>query len=69
MAPPPPIATNDLAYCQSLSALYRRNVSNSNSDSVAGDALAKCQAGDTATGIAVLSKLLTDAKVTLPPRT
>jgi hypothetical protein len=60
--------TDDLGYCQALSALYRRNVSNSNADVDAGNALAKCQAGDTATGIAMLSKLLTDAKVPLPPR-
>ena len=60
--------TNDLAYCRAMSQLYRRNVSNSNSDSVAGDALAKCEAGQTAVGIPVLEKLLTDAKVTLPKR-
>ena len=61
-------ATNDLAYCRAMSQLYRRNVSNSNSDSVAGDALAKCEAGQTAGGIPVLEKLLTDAKITLPKR-
>ena len=61
-------ATNDLAYCRAMSQLYRRNVSNSNSDSVAGDALAKCEAGQTAVGIPVLEKLLTDAKITLPKR-
>jgi len=66
MPPPPP---NELAYCQALSASYRRNVSNSNADAIAGDALAKCQAGDTKTGIPILEKLLRDAKVTLPPRT
>ena len=61
--------TNDLAYCRAMSQLYRRNVSNSNSDSVAGDALAKCEAGQTAVGIPVLERLLTDAKITLPKRT
>ena len=61
--------TNDLAYCRAMSQLYRRNVSNSNSDSVAGDALAKCEAGQTSVGIPVLEKLLTDAKITLPKRT
>ncbi len=60
--------SNDLAYCRAMSQLYRRNVSNSNSDSVAGDALAKCEAGQTSVGIPVLEKLLTDAKVTLPKR-
>jgi OmpA family len=60
--------SNDLAYCRQLSALYRRNVSNSNADAIAGDALAKCEAGDTATGIPILQKILTDARVPLPPR-
>jgi hypothetical protein len=30
--------------------------------------LAKCEAGDTATGTAMLTKILTDARVPLPPR-
>ena len=60
--------SNDLAYCRALSALYRRNVSNSNADAVAGDALAKCEAGDTATGIPILQRILTDNRVPLPPR-
>jgi hypothetical protein len=61
--------TNDMAYCAALSASYRRNVSNSNSDAIAGDAMAQCQAGNTAVGIPVLERILRDAKVTLPPRT
>lgn len=61
--------TNDMAYCAALSASYRRNVSNSNADAIAGDAMAKCQAGNTAVGIPVLEKVLRDARVTLPPRT
>jgi hypothetical protein len=63
-----PAVSNDLAYCRSLSALYRRNVSNSTADAVAGDALAKCEAGDTATGIPILQRILTDNRITLPPR-
>ena len=61
--------TNDMAYCAALSASYRRNVSNSNADAIAGDAMAQCQAGNTAVGIPVLERILRDAKVTLPPRT
>jgi len=64
----PGVVGNDLAYCRQLSALYRRNVSNSNADVDAGNALARCEAGDTATGIPMLSKILTDARVPLPPR-
>jgi hypothetical protein len=60
--------TNDMAYCAALSASYRRNVSNSNADAIAGDAMAQCQAGNTAVGIPVLERILRDAKVTLPPR-
>jgi hypothetical protein len=66
---PGAMVSNDLAYCRSMSALYRRNVRTSNADVDAGNALAKCEAGDTATGIPMLQKLLTDAKVPLPPRT
>jgi OmpA family protein len=64
----PQMVSNDLAYCRALSAQYRRLLGGTQADAVAGDALAKCEAGDTATGIAVLSKLLTDARVPLPPR-
>ena len=64
----PQTVSNDLAYCRALSAQYRRLLGGTQADAVAGDALAKCEAGDTATGIAVLSKLLTDARVPLPPR-
>ncbi len=66
MASAPP--TNDMAYCAALSASYRRSVSNSNADAIAGDAMAQCQAGNTAVGIPVLERILRDAKVTLPPR-
>jgi hypothetical protein len=60
--------TNEMAYCHRLSELYRRNVTRGQADAIAGDALAKCQAGDTRTGIPILEKLLTDARVPLPPR-
>jgi hypothetical protein len=67
MAAAPP--TNDQAYCAALSASYRRNISNSNSSGPAGDAMAACTAGNYAAGIPVLEKILTDARVQLPPRT
>ncbi len=37
-------------------------------DNAAGIAQAKCQAGDTAAGIAILERKLRDAKLELPPR-
>lgn len=37
-------------------------------DSTAGIAQAKCQAGDTAAGIAILERKLRDAKLDPPPR-
>ncbi len=61
-------ATTPLGYCRALSASYRRNVSNSNADSVAGAALARCESGHTDEGIPTLERLLTSAKVPLPPR-
>ena len=62
------VTTDPLSYCRSLSALYRRNVSNSNADSQAGAALAECEAGRTDKGIPMLEKILTDAQVPLPRR-
>ena len=35
----------------------------------APQAIAKCDAGDYASGIPVLEKMLTDARIPLPPRT
>ena len=61
--------SNDLAYCRALSSQYRRLLGGTQSDVIAGDALARCEAGDTGYGIATLTKILTDAKVALPPRT
>jgi hypothetical protein len=57
---------DDLAYCKHLSALYRRNVAQSNSDSVAGAAMAKCDAGDYANAIPTLLRLLRDARFEFP---
>lgn len=68
----------DLAYCARLSALYTRYVGpDPNSPSMAGvmpdvtggEAVAKCREGDARSSIPVLERLLTDADITLPPRT
>jgi hypothetical protein len=60
---PPP-----LSYCRTLAAMYRRNVATNQSDVVAGNALADCENGNYGKGIATLERLVTDAKMTLPPR-
>ena len=60
---------DDAAYCKALAAKWRTL---DRRDSIASEvpaAIAKCEAGDYATGIPVLVKALTDAKVPLPPRT
>ena len=58
----------DAKYCEALSTKYRE-VSSFQSDSPQAVAMAKCKAGDTASGIPVLEKALKNAKVPLPPRT
>ena len=57
---------SDLDYCRHLSFLYRRYVANSNADSIAGAALAKCEAGNYAEGIPTLQRLLMDARFAFP---
>jgi hypothetical protein len=57
----------DAKYCAALSAEYRK-LNPAQSSGTEADAMAKCAAGDTATGIPILEKALKDAKVTLPPR-
>lgn len=69
-------ASADRNYCAALAELYIRYVGRSESgprtnrrpDVDSGVALAKCQAGDTATGIPMLERKLTNARVALPPR-
>jgi OmpA family len=63
VAVPPP-----LDYCRRLSALYRRNLANSNADAIAGAALARCEAGAYDEGIPTLERLLTNGRIPLPPR-
>ncbi len=58
---------DDVAYCQSLSGLVR-TINRGNDPSGPGpQAMATCNSNPSAS-IPVLEKLLTDAKVSLPPR-
>jgi hypothetical protein len=57
----------DVKYCQSLADLYR-TTNKQNMDANVPEAINQCNNGNTAAGIPVLEKALTDAKVTLPPR-
>jgi hypothetical protein len=67
--------SNDVAYCQALIGKYQTYAGNYNSgrhevvdqNIDAHLAIDKCKAGDTS-GIAVLERELTNAKVDLPPR-
>eukprot|EP01034_Spumella_vulgaris_P001665 gene1665-2199_t len=59
---------NDAAYCAALAQKWRE-YTRVDASGPAPQAIAKCNAGDYAAGIPVLVKLLTDAKVPLPPRT
>jgi hypothetical protein len=60
--------TNDQAYCAALARAWR-NYDRTGAQGPGPQAIAKCDAGDYASGIPVLEKLLTDAKIVLPPRT
>lgn len=68
-----PLATyaqsaSDVAYCNKLSQTYRSVVaSTATPDVTVPEAMSKC-ATSPATSIPVLEKVLTDNKVTLPPR-
>jgi hypothetical protein len=68
MATAPVAVAPPLDYCRRLAALYRRNVATNQSDVVAGNALARCEAGAFDEGIPTLERLLTNARVQLPPR-
>ena len=63
----------DMAYCAELSDMYRRYLGQSSAralhpDVTASAAIGQCEKGDTAAGIPVLEKKLTDARFTLPKR-
>ena len=60
---------SNIEYCRHLMFLYRRYVSNNNADSIAGSAMAKCEAGNFAEGIPTLQRLLTDARFEFPQHT
>jgi len=77
----PTLATADPAgdrrYCSALIEKYVRYVGTSEYSPLAGQqfndgdgrlAIAKCDAGDTATGIPILERRLRAAKIDLPPR-
>jgi hypothetical protein len=77
----PTLATADPAgdrrYCAALIDKYVRYVGTSEYSGLAGKqfndgdgrlAIAKCDAGDAATGIPILERRLRDAKIDLPPR-
>ncbi len=65
---------NDADYCTALIEKYEKYLGSSagrgraTSDITAEVAVAKCKAGDTASGIPVLEGRLRDSKITLPPR-
>jgi hypothetical protein len=60
---------NDAAYCRALAQKWRDYTRRDNPDGDPATAIAKCDAGDYAAGIPMLEKILTDARVPLPPRT
>jgi hypothetical protein len=59
---------NDQAYCAQLARLWR-SYDRTTAQGPGPQAIAKCDAGDYAGGIPTLEKLLTDARIQLPPRT
>jgi len=59
---------DDAAYCRALAAKWR-DYDRTDASGPGPQAIAKCDAGDYAGGIPTLVKLLTDARVPLPPRT
>ena len=59
---------DDASYCASLSKLYREVSKGNTPNASAAEAMNQCSQGNTAAGIPVLEKALTDAKVSLPAR-
>ena len=53
----------------SVTARLWRNYDRTTAQGPGPQAIAKCDAGDYAGGIPTLEKLLTDARIQLPPRT
>jgi hypothetical protein len=64
---------NDIEYCAELTAIYRKYLGQTSSrqtmpDVTASTAIDACERGNTAAGIPVLEKQLTNARFTLPGR-
>ena len=59
--------SSDAAYCAKLAKLYRE-VNTGTASGAGAEAINQCNQGNTAAGIPVLEKALTDAKVSLPAR-
>jgi hypothetical protein len=59
--------STDAAYCKQLSDLWR-STNQQNTNAAVPEAMSQCSKGNTAAGIPVLEKALTDARVTLPKR-
>ena len=57
----------DAKYCQALIESWRK-IGVMNTDATIPEAINQCNQGNTAAGIPVLEKALTDNKVSLPPR-
>ena len=57
---------SDQDYCYELSQLYRAYGRFNTVNVAAADAMAACDKGNPTAAIATLSKVLTDAKITLP---
>lgn len=62
------VGMSDAEYCAALSATYRQ-FRTSQVDETAAAAMYQCQIGNTATGIPVLERTLTDLRIPLPTRT
>jgi hypothetical protein len=61
-------ALNDADYCQELSSLWRMFARFQTANARAAAAMNECDKGNFAAGIPVLEEMLTNRKVTLPPR-
>ena len=64
---------SDMAYCAELTAMYRKYLGQTSSrqtmpDVSASTAIDACERGNTAAGIPVVEKRLTDQRFTLPNR-
>jgi len=64
---------DDMAYCAELSTMYRKYLGQTGAratmpDGAVSTAMDACERGNTAAGIPVLEKRLTDARFSLPKR-